>query len=251
LQTRFLLPNMLFKSFYTAFQHALPSMPYNNLIEDQNYTVAEALEAIAPSFRHKQLRRHALSLPEIRAKYRKRLETSTYLSSCLFSWHQYPTPTPFFLDTSSLKLSQCCTLEHPKWHDWMTIWDRMPLVLNPLLIPVPTLEETFRGALLRLHLTEEHLPQSHGVLFEQGTTIVFRGDRTTQTRYVVEWKEKADAHHAFLKVVGTNKRSRPRPYDDPQYPTFILIVPLHRSSVISLPSPPPLYTTSKLPPYKP
>jgi hypothetical protein len=73
--------------------------------------------------------------------------------------------------------------------------------------------------------------------FRQGSTIYFKGDRVTDTQYVVEWCQQVKEENAYLKVVGVDKNSIPSPYNDPQYPTFILVVLAYASFVNFSPNP--------------
>jgi hypothetical protein len=119
------------------------------------------------------------------------------------------------------------TYNHPSWDNWKKIWNAPPLILNPEFIPEPTLEFAFNHVLFRLQPPLIYFTAFHPTLkLLQGMTIVFKGYRSPHSRFVVEWCQWADEDNAYIKIVGVNSIGIPFPFSDPDYPTFILVIPL-------------------------
>jgi hypothetical protein len=220
---------MPFEPFISLIRILLPSMPFNNFVETEDYDLEEALKSIVPDT--------APVVSQSTSSQGSQVYTS-YPSFCLLRLCRHHTTIPLQFLTQPSPTVWNCTFEHPQWTQskWNTIWKSKPFVLDPINIPVPVIESTFHGALLRIQLTEEHLPPTAPLLI-QGTTIVFEGDEFSDNRYVVEWCEKIENQNAYLKVVGMDKNRYPHPYNDPRYPTFILVVPSCRSAVAHQPGP--------------
>jgi hypothetical protein len=117
--------------------------------------------------------------------------------------------------------------DHPVWTDWNEIWAAPPMTIATELVYNPSLEPVFKSALFRLTITSSYFRITKDeTIFRQGTTLEFDGFNHTQTRFVVEWCQRVNIHDAFLKVVGFYSDGTPRPYSDPDFPSFILKVPL-------------------------
>jgi hypothetical protein len=128
--------------------------------------------------------------------------------------------------------------EHPQWYDWKKIWAMSPIVLKPQSLWDPMIEFAYQSTLFRLELTSEYIASLHeDFMIYQGATIVFEGFENESARYIVEWCQRIYQHKAYLKVVGIDSEGNPFPFSDPDFPSFILIVP---ACVVQVPSPSPL-----------
>ena len=225
---------MPFKSSFPFIQYLLSSTPFNNFIETEDYDIQEALRSIVPD-----------PIPIILQRTLSyQSHPRPYLSYELFQLYRQPHTIPLQFLTQPFPIVHNCTFTHPEWplHEWNKIWESKPLMLKPTNIPLPTVEDTFPGALLRIHLTQEHLSATVPLIM-QGTTIAFKGDDRTYARYVVEWCERIEDHIAYLKVVSMGKFQNPHPYNDPLNPAFILVIPSRFLSVSFPPSSlPPIWT---------
>jgi len=208
---------MQFKSFFSFTRNLLPSTPFNNFVEIDDYNLEEALRSIVPDPTPKISRRSSTEW----------MESRSYLSHIFFQLYRQHCTIPLQFLTQPSSTIRNCTFEHPRWSfsEWYNIWESKPIMLNPSIIPPPTIEETFHGALLRVHLTHRHLSTTTA-LFAHGTTIAFEGDDRSQARYVVEWCERIEDNIVYLKVVGMDRLQNPYPYNDPNFPAFILAIPL-------------------------
>ena len=118
------------------------------------------------------------------------------------------------------------TYEHPFWFDWKTVWDKPPVMFDPIHVFKITAENAFHSALFRLSITGNCIiDRSNFVAFQQGTTIAFKGYDYSFARHIVEWCQWTDDHIAYLKVVGIDSSGRTFSWKDPDYPTFILEIP--------------------------
>ena len=124
------------------------------------------------------------------------------------------------------------TFGHPDWKNWRKIWNAPTIKIDHYLIPEPIVEDEIRSAIFRLHLSCSYIHAIHKRLtIQQGSTISFQGFDDTHVRHIVEWCHWIDEHDAYLKVVGVDSSGRPFPYNDPEFPSFILVVPSHFSQV--------------------
>jgi len=134
----------------------LPSTPFNNLIEYEDYDLKEALSTIIPDpVPTTGLVSSSTHLP-------RQEDEQTFLSLHLFKLYRRHSIIPLQFLTQTSTAIQNCTFEHPIWskQKWNKIWKSKPFVLNPITVPVPTIETTFHGTLLHIHLTTEHLTSS-------------------------------------------------------------------------------------------
>jgi hypothetical protein len=75
-----------------------------------------------------------------------------------------------------------------------------------------------------------------------GSPIIFQGmifsitDESDNARHVIEWCMKKDKKYAYLTLVGVTVTGEPIPFNDPEFPTIILAVPRHLSTVPSYPT---------------
>jgi hypothetical protein len=119
------------------------------------------------------------------------------------------------------------TYDHPFETNWKQTWNTPPIVLDPEFIPDPILEFAFNRALFRLQLLPLYIQAFHkALIIHQFTTITFKGYESSHSRFIVEWCQWMDEEYAYLKVVGINSLGIPFSYNDPDYPTFILAVPI-------------------------
>jgi hypothetical protein len=188
------------------FNNLLPrSTPYDTTCDKQDYNFEKAPRSILPD-----------------TKVADSLYPSLLLSHL---YEDYSTIPLQFLTEASPSIRNC-TSKHPKWRNWDATWKSLPVELDPAVIPVPTIENTFHGILLRIHLSAQHLTITTTTpRFAQGTIIHFKGDDTSRARYIVEWCEQVKDGNAYFKVVAVDKHQNPFPFNDPQFPSFILIVP--------------------------
>ena len=125
--------------------------------------------------------------------------------------------------------------DHPIWTNWNDIWAKPPLSLDPELIDNPTIEFAFHSTLFRLRLDSFYFTGiNKDFRIRQGTTIEFKGYKNPDIRFIVEWCHWIDRHNAYLKVVGIDLEGHFFPPTDPDFPTFMLIVP---ECLVDVPSP--------------
>ena len=136
--------------------------------------------------------------------------------------------------------------DHPTWENWKEIWGRPPIVLDTKFIENPTPEFSFKSTLFRLQLEPIYFfGRRDEYQFYQGSTIVFEGYEDSNVRFIVEWCQWLNCHNAYLKVVGVDSSGNYFPFSDPDYPTFILLVPQCLSKV---PTPSPAISFTSLTP---
>lgn len=129
---------------------------------------------------------------------------------------------------------------HPIWKNWNGLWKMEPYILFPEEIPKPSIETELEGACYRIYPEFPYQMLGFPVI-HQGTTFVFKGFENPTVRYVVEWCMKKDHKYAYLKVVGTTAEGQPIRYNDPEFPSFILAIPVSLCLT-------PLYSTCMDPP---
>lgn len=162
--------------------------------------------------------------------------TKPLYSSVAAKNNSFPEPPPSFTDLFRLPLDNkpktfppFQVYEPPFFQDLKSLWKVPPIILNGTRIPRPILEPQFHSASYRLHLYPDNIADiDRNLLIKQGTTIVFSDTRNLPSwfRFVVEWCQWVENHMAYLKVVGISVTGERYPYDDPQYPSFILVVPI-------------------------
>jgi hypothetical protein len=125
------------------------------------------------------------------------------------------------------------TYEPPQWENWEEIWSQPPYEINTPHIINPYIEYQFRSTLFRVNVpsTYFYLHSLSTKIIEQGTTIIFKGHNNEHARFVVQWCQWIHEHEAYLKVVGVDSTGKTFPYSDPDFPTFILVVPVCRTDV--------------------
>jgi hypothetical protein len=141
---------------------------------------------------------------------------------------------------------------HPTWTNWNKVWSSPPIVINTTLSPKPTLEFAFQSVLFRIQLSSTYFltARERRKIF-QGTTFVFKGYEDSNVCFVVEWCHLVDRHDAYLKLVGMNEDGGIFPWSDPDFPSFILVVPFCTEAVPSPPNVtlyywPPLHNNSNM-----
>ena len=124
------------------------------------------------------------------------------------------------------------------------IWNQAPIVLDSKTLGLiePLIEPHFQSALFRIPLSCDQTREVFNqhpkfVTFEQGTTIVFKGEDTKRNRYIVEHCQWVSDHQAYLLIVGITLEGRRHPFDHPRFPSFILTLPTCHVDSSSLPSP--------------
>jgi hypothetical protein len=125
------------------------------------------------------------------------------------------------------------TYESPQWENWEENWSQPPYEINTPYIINPYIDYQFRSTLFRVHIpsTYFYLRSLSTETIKQGTTIIFKGHNHEHARFVVQWCQWIDGHEAYLKVVGVDSTGGTFPYSDPDYPTFILVVPVCAADV--------------------
>ena len=58
------------------------------------------------------------------------------------------------------------------------------------------------------------------------TTLFFRKYDIKRNHYLIEYCQWIDNHKAYLKVVGLTAEGERHRFDDPYFPSFILIIPV-------------------------
>jgi hypothetical protein len=118
------------------------------------------------------------------------------------------------------------TYNHPTFTKWDDIWNTPPIELDTDIIPNPTIDFLFQSVLYRLSLDSTYFFNQEFCTIRQGTTFTFKGYDHKDVRFVVEWLQWTHEHSAYLKVVAMTANGQHIPYFDPDYPSFILIIPL-------------------------
>ena len=123
--------------------------------------------------------------------------------------------------------AQFRTYDRPLWDNWTKIWNASPIELDTNTIPNPVVENLYQSTLFRLQLDSTYFFSNEEIrIIRQGTTITFKGYDHEDVRFVVEWLQWIHNHTAYLKVVAMTSNRLRIPYTDPDYPSFILTVPL-------------------------
>ena len=159
---------------------------------------------------------------------------TSFFSLPLLQAYLTPETVPLRVELESLSHPSFRTYDHPKWHNWYNIWNAPPITINASSISKPTVETEFHSALFRLRISSKDL---HKTPLKQGTTIEFKGFENQRIRFIVEWCQKTTAQYAYLKVTGISIFRTHSPYNDPDFPSFILVVP---KSLAHVPFPHPL-----------
>ena len=125
----------------------------------------------------------------------------------------------------------------PAWANWSEIWNQPPIELDIQDVSPPEFEFLFQFTLFRLSLQPSYLATTQEKFaIRQGTTFTYKGYDHEDVRFIVEWLQFIHEHNAYLKVVATTSDGKRIPYSDPDFPSFILIVPL---CLAYIPTPPP------------
>jgi len=121
---------------------------------------------------------------------------------------------------------------HPVWKSWKAVWNQEPINVDLEHLSVPETEKIYPNARFRFYLLTGNVKTLlEGPVFYQGMTLILNGCRSLDACYVIEWSEGEDHDFAYLRVVGTTSSGIPIPYDNRDYPTFILAVPAYLSTV--------------------
>jgi hypothetical protein len=118
------------------------------------------------------------------------------------------------------------TYDHPDFTDWDDKWDAPPIELDPENIPNPSIDHLFHSSLYQLRIDSSYFTNWKYWTITQGTTFTFKGYDHTDVRFVAEWLLWIHKHDAYLKVNARTFDSLNIPYSDPDFPSFILIIPL-------------------------
>jgi hypothetical protein len=154
-----------------------------------------------------------------------------FYNNIISKFDSYPfKPTP-----ENRTLPSFRTYTHPTWKNWTTIWTTPAIVLSPRMLSDPMIEPFFNSTLFRLCLPSDYISAMHpGLTIHQSSTITFAGYEDPDFRHIVEWCQCIYRHEAYLKVVGIDSSGQRFPYSDPDYPSFILVVP---ACIAYVPSP--------------
>lgn len=120
----------------------------------------------------------------------------------------------------------------PRSFDFNTVWNTPPLFIdtNITFHDPPEIETTFESVLFRINLYPDaalrlFMDQPDLVLTPE-TTLIFRKFDAKHNRYLIEYCQWIDNHKAYLKVVGLTEEGERHRFDDPYFPSFILIIPV-------------------------
>jgi hypothetical protein len=213
---------------YTEVFGTVPGdLPLENELE--SITLDEALKCLSPDLVSHKPKNQTLRL-------RQRLrhpETHTFFSPHMHRLFSSPDTIPIHCDSEDRTIAPFKTYPHPTWlHQSLTKLGSS-LVLDSTIVSEPVPELDFRSTMFRLYLADNLVVQP----LYQGTRILFKGYEDSNGCHIIEWSQLED-DHAYLKVVSWSHNRAPFPYNDPLYPSFILVVPAHLSQV----EPCPLYT---------
>jgi len=157
-------------------------------------------------------------------------KSSSYFWPHFFHLYSSNQTVPLRLDNPSPDYPQFHIYDHPIWPDSSLLWRIDPYELDPELIPPPICEDECFGTLFRLSINFTYNMLGTPVI-AQGSTFVFKGHTNPYVRHVVEWCQWQDQEHAYLKLVGMSASGCFFPYNDPNHPSFILVVPRCQSLV--------------------
>lgn len=157
-------------------------------------------------------------------------KSSSYFWPYFFHLYSSDQTVPLRLESPSPDYPQYHVYDHPVWLDSSLLWRIDPYELDPAVIPPPIREEECHGTLFRLSANFTYSMLGTPVI-AQGSTFVFKGHTNPYVRHVVEWCQWQDQEHAYLKLVGMSASGRFFPYNDPNHPSFILVVPRSQSLV--------------------
>ena len=111
---------------------------------------------------------------------------------------------------------------------WESIWYAPSLELDMTRKHYPR-DPLFESTIFHLQLSASdtlRAKNNHTFPIRQGTTIAFKGINTPHRRYIVDWCQWVENHKAYLKVVGVDVFGERFRFDHPDFPTFILVVPI-------------------------
>ena len=228
--THAFLTLFMFSIVINLFQFTFRLGPYARQL-----TIHEALECLPP----------ALDKPKS-----KTLSSLSLESYCGVPVHPYsffysyylqlflsPEDIPFYVDSEDDVAPTYQTYPPPTWIQHLSNPLEPPLMLDPSRIPAPTDESTFRTSLFRLDLSQSpHLLSLLTCHLRQGTPVYFKGFEYEEGHHIVEWCQLVEDDRAYLKVVGWRRDRTRYPYQDPLYPSFILVIPASLSQVETPPS---------------
>ena len=230
------MPSVIFTFIQKLFRKPLPhySLPLFKTFTEDELTIPDDHVSCISCSANEGPDNTTLTALEYNVTYPQERSPS-YFSAYVFQLYSSIDSIPLRLDNKLLSSPQFRTYDHPTWNNVTVIWQIEPYVLNPELLPPPSYEANFHGALFRL--TPEFSDRVFGIqVIRQGTSFVFKGYDNPSVRYVVEWCQWKDKQHAYLKVVGMRLPGHPYPYNDPIHPSFILVVPVGLSFVPYPPS---------------
>lgn len=117
---------------------------------------------------------------------------------------------------------------HPSFEkNWKKIWAAPPIIISRLRPRTPAIEDKFEAAQFRLYFSADDINHIYQQApFVQGTTLIDHQTSPPYARFIVEQCQWVHNHQAYLKVVGISKYGMTFPYDDPVFPSFILVVPV-------------------------
>ena len=125
-------------------------------------------------------------------------------------------------------------------HHQLLSRDIPPLIIDPFPDPnlriSPFPERHYLSTLFRLRV----IPWMVTSVFKGtlpiriGRTIEFLGHENPYALHVVQWLQWIDQHETYIKVRGIYRDGTPIPFNDPYFPSFLLVVP---SCIADLPIP--------------
>ena len=111
-------------------------------------------------------------------------------------------------------------------HQWPALWNAPPLWLDDYQPTHPTPEHEFEAVPFRVYLESDDLPT-----FQQGQIVSYRGRNRAEQRYMVEHCQLMHNGIAYLKVVCRNQDQKVFPPYHPEFPAFMLLIPIAFCSV--------------------
>ena len=167
---------------------------------NEEIAISESMSCVS-FFEHKRQKNSELKSSDVSA-----LESVIIKSSSYF-W-------PYFFHLYSFNQTVPLHLEEP----------------SPNLIPPPICKDKFYGTLFWL-LPDFTYNMLGSPVISQGSTFVFKGHTDPYIHHVVKWCRWQDQEHVYLKLVGMSASGHFFPYNDPNHPSIILIVPWHQSLI--------------------
>ncbi len=200
--------------------------PSTKKTPNEEIAISESMSCVS-FFEHKRQENSELESSDESALESIITESSSYFRPYFFHLYSSNQTVPLRLEGPSPNYPQFHIYDHPVWPNLSLLWKIDPYELDPKLIPPPICEDECYGTLFRL-LPKFTYSMLGAPVIAQGSTFVFKEHTDPYVRHVVEWCQWQDQERAYLKLIGISASGHFFPYNDPDHPSFILVVPQHQ-----------------------